>query len=103
MKIKFIKQIEILSSSFKIKWDDSFNGGSFSFTSSEIVIGVQSYKKDPLYTMSILSHEIMEIILVSMGARYDNGRTSNHLFSFDHQQFENAIQLHIQTLNKFIC
>ena len=53
--------------------------------------------------MQILSHEIMEIILSMMGARFSNGRTmDNYLFNFCHQTFENAIQVHTQTISKFI-
>lgn len=101
MKIKFIKQVEILSINFRIEWDKTSDGGYFNCADSLIKIGIKSYKKDPLYTVGILSHEIMEVILVMMGARYDSGRTTNYLFNFDHQIFENAIQIHIQTLNKF--
>ena len=102
-KLKFIKEIEILSSRFNIVWDKTNDGGSFSWNDSKITIGIKSYSKDPLYTMQILSHEIMEIILVGMGARFSNSRTGdNYLFNFCHQTFENAIQIHIQTLNKFI-
>ena len=101
MKIKFLKQIEILSSTFTITWDKTHDGGAFSCKDSTIIIGIRSYKKDPLYTLQILSHEIMEIILVSMGGRYDNERHSNYLFNFDHLTFENAIQIHTQTINKF--
>ena len=102
-KLKFIKEVEILSCKFNVVWDKTNNGGSFSWADNNITIGIKSYSKDPLYTMSILSHEIMEVILVGMGGRFDNARTrDNYLFNFDHQTFENAIQLHTQVLNKFI-
>lgn len=102
MKIKFLKQIEILSINFKIEWDKSCDAGYFNCADSIIRIGIKNYSKDPLYTLSVLSHEIMEIILICMGGRFINNRTQdNYLFNFDHQTFENAIQIHIQTLNKF--
>jgi len=102
-KIKFIKDVEILSSKFSIVWDKTTDGGSFSWSDSKITVGIKSYSKDPIYTMQVLSHEIMEIILVGMGARFSNGRTGdNYLFNFCHQTFENAIQIHTQTLNKFL-
>ena len=101
--LKFISEVEILSSRFKVTWDKKTDAGSFSWTDSTIVIGIKSYKKDPLYTFSVLTHEIMEVILVGMGARFSNGRTGdNHLFIFDHQTFENAIQIHAQTISRFI-
>lgn len=103
MEIKFIKKVEILSSNFDVIWDKTSDGGSFDWNNNTIIVGIKSYKKDPLYTFSILSHEIMEVILVGMGARFGNGRTmDNYLFNFDHQTFENAIQIHIQALSKFI-
>jgi hypothetical protein len=103
-KIKFIKEIEILSCKFSVVWDKKTDGGSFSWADGKITVGVKSYSKDPLYTLQILSHEIMEIILVGMGARFENGRTKeNYLFNFCHQTFENAIQIHTQALNKFLA
>lgn len=98
-----IKEVEILSSTFKIIWDKKSDDGSFSWVNSEIKIGIKSISKDPLYTFQVISHEIMEIILVGMGARFMNGRTGeNYLFNFEHQTFENAIQIHSQTISKFI-
>ncbi len=103
MEIKFIKKVEILSCNFDIIWDKTSDGGSFDWHNNKIIVGVKSYKKDPLYTVSILSHEVMEAILVGMGGRFANGRTmDNYLFNFCHQTFENAIQMHTQVLNKFI-
>lgn len=101
--LKFISEVEILSSRFKVTWDNKTDAGSFSWIDSTIDIGIRSYKKDPLYTFSVLSHEIMEIILVGMGSRFENGRTrENYLFNFDHQTFENAIQIHSQAIVKFL-
>lgn len=98
-----IKNIEILSSNFKIIYDEKTDSGNFSWPHSTITIGIKSIKTDPLYTLSIISHELMEVILCGMGARFDNSRTaSNYLFNFDHQTFENAIQIHTQCLSKFL-
>jgi hypothetical protein len=103
MTIKQLKQIEILSFRFSIEWDDTNDGGSFNLAESSITIGIKSMDKDPLYTFSVLSHEIMEVVLLGLGARYSNKRTGdNYLFMFDHQTFENAIQIHAQAISKFI-
>lgn len=103
VKIKMIKEIEILSSTFKIIWDKTNDAGSFNWSKAEIKIGIKSISKDPLYTFQVINHEIMEIILVAMGARFMNGRTGdNYLFNFEHQTFENAIQIHSQVISKFI-
>lgn len=103
IEIKFIKDIEILSAKFKLVWEKNNDGGSFSWASAEIKIGIKSVKTDPLYTFSVISHELMELILTGMGGRFENGRThDNFLFNFDHQTFENAIQVHAQAISKFI-
>lgn len=104
MRLKFLKEIEIHSCKFKLIWDKSHNGGSFSCGASVIVVGIKDYKTDPTYTLQILSHEIMELILVFMGARYDHPRLdNNYLFNFNHQTLENAIQMHTQILTKFLA
>lgn len=103
MKLKLIKEVEILSCCFKIEYDKKSDGGSFSWANAKIVIGIKSIKSDPLYTFSVISHEIMEVIFVSMGLRYDNKRTmDNYLFNFSHIDFETAINIHAQALSKFI-
>ncbi len=92
-----------MSSNFNVVWDKTNDDGSFSWSNCEIKIGIKSYKKDPLYTWSIISHEVMELLLGTMGGRFINGRTGeNYLFNFDHQTFENAIQIHTAILSKFI-
>ena len=98
-----LKSIDILSQRFKISWNKKHDGGSFSIGDGDIEIGINSYKSDPLYTIGLISHEIMEIILYKMGARFQNGREDEkYLFSFDHQTFENAIELHTEVMAKFI-
>lgn len=103
VKLNFIKSIDIMASNFTVVWDKANDGGCFSWTNCEIKIGIKSYKKDPLYTLSIISHELMELLLGTMGGRFNNSRTKdNYLFNFDHQTFENAMQIHAALLSKFI-
>ncbi len=102
MQLNFIKEITILACKFEVVWDKDSDGGSFDVKNGVITIGVQSYKKDPVYTFSILSHELMECILTMMGARWYNPRDGHLLFNFNHQTFENAIEIHSQSLVKFI-
>jgi|WetSurMetagenome_2_1015567.scaffolds.fasta_scaffold303862_2 hypothetical protein len=103
MKINKIKEITILSNHFKIVWNKNHSGGSFTFSTGTIEIGIGHIKSDPLYTLQIISHELMELILSMMGGRYENPRIGNkYLFNFDHQTFENAIELHTQMLTQFI-
>ncbi|MEO5991402.1 MAG: hypothetical protein ABIP68_07165 [Ferruginibacter sp.] len=103
MKLNFIKKIEILSTTFAVEYDKTTDSCFFSFKNSKIGVGIRSYKIDPLYTFSALSHELMELTLVSMCARFESEREQHrYLFSFDHQTFENAIQIHAQAISKFI-
>jgi len=103
MKIKFLKSIEVLAIKFNVIWDKTHNGGSFSCRDSTIIVGTKDYHKDPVYTFQILSHELLELILMQMGGRYENPRTTNnYLFNFNHQTFENAIEIHTLLLSKFI-
>ncbi len=103
MKIKFIKEVEIMALKFSIKWDKTHDGGCFNLSEGIIEIGFKDYKRDPLYTISILSHELMEIILQRLGARYINAREQGkYLFSFNHQTFETAIQIHTEVMMKFL-
>ncbi len=103
MKLNLLKEININSIKFNITWDKLSDGADFSIGNGTIRIGIKSLKQDPLFVFSILSHEIMEIIYVLLGCRFVNGRTGdNYLFNFDHQSFENSIQIYSQTINQFI-
>lgn len=103
IKINFVKSIDILSNKFEITYPKDTDGGFFCCGSGVMRIGVKSYKKDPKYTLMIISHEVMEIILLLMGGRFSSSRTeNNYLFNFDHQTFENAIQMHTDIMAKFI-
>jgi hypothetical protein len=103
MKINQLKQITILSNTFDIVWNKTHNGGSFSFGSGVIEIGTQCLKKEPLYVYSIISHEVMEAIQVTMGTRFTNSREPDkYTFLQTHQEFENAIQLHTEIMVKFL-
>lgn len=103
MKIKLVKEVTILGSVFRMIYDKTHGGGAFSCGESTIKIGVKNIKNDPLWVMGIISHEVMEVIMVSTGCRYDNSRLqdSDYLFSFNHQKFENAIQIHTEIMSKF--
>ena len=103
MKLKLIKEVTFLSSRFNMVYDKTSSGGSFSYATREIKIGTKNLKSDPAFVLSIISHEIMEAILVSMGARWDNTRVEEYYhFHFDHQTFEDMINVHTQVLIQFI-
>jgi len=104
MKLKFLKEITILSCRFGIIWDKQNDGGAFSISEGSIIIGIKCYKKDPGYTFNVLMHEISEAIHTMMGNRFDNGRISeDYLFNFGHQSFETHNELLAQTIIKFIA
>ena len=102
MKLRHPKEIVIYGIRFKIVYDKTHDGGEFSCQDNTIEIGCKSEKKDPLYTLSVISHELMECILAVSGCRYNNSRDTPYLFNFNHQQFENAIQIHAEKLIEFI-
>lgn len=103
MRIKFLKNINLLTYKFKIKYDDSHSGATFSFSDLEIVIGTKNYKKSPQQTLQVISHEISEILHVLLNTRYEDGSTTtNYKFFQDHKQFEAHNQILTQNLVKFI-
>lgn len=103
MKIRQIKEITIYANKIDITWDKTHGGGSFNLANGKMTIGIKHIKNDPVYVLSIISHEIMEAIFVLMGGRVEGSRLeNNYLFHFDHQTFENAIQLHTELMLKFI-
>lgn len=103
MTLKFPKKVTILGSDFKVEYNKDIDGSAFYLDNSRIIIGTASLKNDPFYTFMMISHEVMEVVLQMMGARYINPRLENHyLFSFNHQTFENAIAIHAQVMREFI-
>ena len=102
MQLNKIKQITILSTTFDIVYNDKDGGGIFDWTNSKITIVTIDLKKDPLYVISVVSHELMEGILIMMGGRYQNPRDQSYLFNYDHKMFESAIDIHFVALSKFI-
>jgi len=103
MKIRQIKEFYVLANKITVTYNKTHNGGSFALVEGQMEIGIKCMANDPVYTLSVISHEVMEMIMVLMGARLDNPRmASNYLFNFDHQTFENAIQLHTEIMSKFI-
>ena len=103
MLLKLPKNIVILSNNFKITYNKNSNGGYFSWKDNILEIGTKDLNDNPIYVYSVISHEIMEVILVGLGGRFENNRTmNNYLFNFDHQTFENAMQLHSECMIKFI-
>lgn len=103
MKINKLKEITVLSNRLKIVWNKDHSGGSFDLSKGIMEIGTQHIKSDPLYVLQTISHELMELILGMMGGRYESPRIVNqYLFNFNHQTFENAIELHTQILTQFI-
>lgn len=103
MKIKFPKEVTILSNRMKIVQLKDTHGGYFSFGDCEIGIGVKGIKSDPHHVFQVISHELMEAILVCLGARFESPREEKHyLFSFDHQKFETANQVYCDIIVKFI-
>lgn len=75
---------------FKVIVNKKKSGGSFTFSTCEIVVG-GLYKQD---MANIFLHEVIEAVLAERCMRYklyNDSDNQDYLFSFRHQEFENAI------------
>ena len=64
MKLNLIPVIEILTLELSVIYDNSHNGGSFDLSQNTIVVGTKDIEDNSLYTFGIISHEVMEILLI---------------------------------------
>jgi len=83
MKIKKLKTILIGDVVWKIKWDKTHNGGSFDYIKGEIIFGTQC---NDLRILTIIIHEIKEIIHTKQATRYRRIDSDNYLFSYGHSE-----------------
>lgn len=103
MKIKLLKEVQILNYKFKMVYNRKESGGYFNFSTREIGIGLKHLKNNPEHVFMMLSHEIMEVVTVATNTRYED--TSVHgdwKFFMNHKEFENNMQIFSQVIFKFI-
>jgi hypothetical protein len=101
MKIKRIRKIKINCYEFKIKWDGTHGGGSFSYGSMEIEIGTKDRTEEEIFM--VVCHEIVEIVAVEMNVRFQRPDCdSDYIFVYDHRQHETMTSMLAGLLSQFI-
>ena len=90
--MKLPKYLVVCGEKYIVKQDTQSNGGSFDTFKREIVIGTIDKPK----VLAVLLHEVTELVFSIRNLRYtkqvvdpDNG---DILFSFDHEQFNQAME-----------
>lgn len=107
MKYKFPKKITLGNTQFNIRYDKSDGGGSFAYpfknTPGLIVIGTKELKSNPNDFLSIVTHELSEILHVELYQRFNHGdNKANFLFSYSHKEFTIHTNLLVTALREFI-
>lgn len=101
MKLKKLKEIDILHTIVDIKWDKKSYGASFDIDNKIMVIGIKDADIGEIFML--LQHEIMEMLMVLMGYRYtDYANGGSYRFFLDHKEFEGLIQIYTVIIQKFI-
>ncbi len=103
MKLQQLSEVNICGYKFKIEWDKTHSGGSFSFSGRAIIIGTSRLKSNSEITFMILMHEVSEIIHLILNTRYDDPSVDgNYKFFLDHKEFENHNSILSNTILQFI-
>lgn len=101
MKIKRIKSLQINSFRFKIKWNKSHAGGSFSYDDRIIEIGTGDGEDETIFM--IICHELMEIVALEMNVRLKRPDcSSDYIFVYNHRQHETMMNLFAGLVSQFI-
>jgi hypothetical protein len=88
--MKLPKTVQICGKQFKVIQKKNMEGGNFSFGNLTINIGTKYPHDIPVSFI----HEVIEAVFVERGMRYklyEDARISEYLFSFKHEEFQNAV------------
>jgi hypothetical protein len=86
---------------FKIKWNKTHNGGSFSYGDCVIEIGIKGSVENEIFM--VLCHELMEITAIEMNVRLQRPDcNSDFLFVYDHRQHETMMNMFSGLVSQFI-
>jgi len=103
MKLKFPKTIFVASDKFKVKYDKKEGGGSFDFSSGELIIGTHRLKDNPETVFNVICHELMEITCCVTSTRYyDPGTMKDFKFFMTHKEFQTNIEIFSKALDQFL-
>lgn len=103
MKLKLPKKITIGDVVWKVKYNKKEAGGSFGYEDHTINIGTKHLKNQPSRVLSVIIHELMEIICIENDTRYDKRHAEmDFIFVYDHQQHTDIVSRLSGLLNEFI-
>ena len=107
MKLKYPKKVTIGAYEFEMVYDKKTGGGSFELPykgkHGKITIGTRDANKDPGDFLSILIHELTEVIHVTLAQRFTHADTNyDYLFCYRHQGHTAACNLLAGVLKQFI-
>lgn len=95
MKLKFPKTIKISDTTFKVIKNPKDSGGEFRYWNNddkkelkmgEITIGTLLLKSNPTRVLSIIIHELKEIIQVEQGVRFRQDGDDESQFHYTHKE-----------------
>ena len=99
MKIKRIKSLKVNSVVFNVVWDSKIYGGSFSYGTHILTIGL----KDDQEVFETICHELMEIVACEMRVRLTRTDCDgDYIFVYDHRQHTTMICMFSGLLSQFI-
>lgn len=113
LKLKFPKSILIGDATFKIKIDKNRAGGEFYYFDDDkkksvkrrggcIIIGTRLLDINPIAVLSIIIHELKEIIQVEQGTRFSTPSDDSYQFHYDHRQHTDLCSRLAGLLSQFI-
>jgi len=103
MKLKFPKKIMIGDREWTVKLDNTTSGGGFEYATHILTIGTRQLKKQPQSTLSVIIHELKEIIQVENDTRFDRGNNvSDYMFVYGHNEHTDICRRLSGLLTQFI-
>jgi hypothetical protein len=101
LRIKRIKRLKVNCYDFKIIWDKTHNGGSFSYKDLTITIGVKAPAEEEI--LMIICHEVMEIVAVEAHVRLERPDVhGDYVFVYDHRQHSSMMCMFSGLISQFI-
>jgi len=109
MKIKRIKTLTVMNTTFKVYWDKNYSqGATFSYqnkhhSESFLRIGLGNKENDDVLLEYIL-HELMEMCCIELIVRYERFDVKGeYLFCYDHRQHTTLMTMLAGALKQFIA
>lgn len=101
MKLRRIKNLQVNSYRFNVKWSSSLHGARFSYDERVIEIGTTGMSE--LEQFMVVCHELWEICAVEMNVRLSRPDCmSDYIFVYDHRQHETMANMFAGLLAQFL-